>query len=275
MRVETHNVYDPDKPKEITPREEFEFNLDRTDTVLKYLKEIKPEAVEDYVDALNNRLLEAVEGFESPQFDVGELLEDLPDISGYPDLVESIVLFTCMQLGIKEGNLDGKVEVTSLMYTKSFRRLGYHRVKALVELLGVEEGVPVYKEIVARKLRADRATLDDKTSALETMPQAVKNWTNIGLADFTVAVIDDHRVLYRFDSCLVPESLRDFNDPDIAYLASCYTGDSPEFNPGRKRYMRRTQTLHHGTFCDEFYWDVDVYPDPEQPTLEFTRTLGK
>ncbi len=82
-------------------------------------------------------------------------------------------------------------------------------------------------------------------------------------------------VLYRFDNCLTHEALRDLNDPDIAYLASCYVGDAEEFNTGRTRYLRRTQTLHHGDFCDELYWDVDFHTDPEQPSLEFTRMLGK
>jgi hypothetical protein len=82
-------------------------------------------------------------------------------------------------------------------------------------------------------------------------------------------------VLFRFDRCLTHEALRDLNDPDIAYLASCYIGDAEEFNPGRTRYVRRTQTLHHGDFCDELYWDVDFHTDPEQPSLEFTRMLGK
>jgi hypothetical protein len=151
--------------------------------------------------------------------------------------------------------------------------MGYHRVKALAELL--EDGVEVYKEMVSRKLIDDREKLDDMRTPLETMPSAIKSWTEIGLGDFTVAVLDDHRILYRFDSCLVPEALKDFNDPDIAYLCSCYTGDSPEWNIGRRRYMRRTQTLHHAPFCDEFYWDVEAYPDPEQPKIEFTKKLGK
>lgn len=276
MRVETHNVYDPDKPKMVKPREEIEFNLDRTDDVLMYLSEIRPGAVEGYVEKLNDRLQDAVgDSVGSPVFDVGDMLDDRPHIRGHPDLMESIIRLTCMHLGVQEDDIPDEVEVTSLIYTKGFRRLGYHRVKALIELLGEDEGVPLYKEIVSRKLISNRATLDDKTTALETMPQAVKNWTDIGLADFTLAVLDDHRVLYRFDSCLVPASLEDFNDPDIAYLSSCYTGDNPEFNPGRKRYMRRTQTLHHAPFCDEFYWDVEVYPDQKQPELKLTEKLGK
>ena len=275
MRIETHNVYDPKKPTEVTIRGEVEYNLSSTNDLLRLLGEVRDGIVEGYVRALNSRLMGSIGGFnEYSSFDLEEMLKDNPDIKSYPDLIKSITRFTYMHLGVSaDTDPDEKIMVASLNYTKSFRRLGYHRVKALAELL--DDGVEVYKEIVARNLRAARANLKDGTLAVEMMPNAIRNWTNSGLGDFTVAVLDDHRVLYRFDKCLVPEAMRDFNDPDIAYLASCYTGDSPEWNPGRKRHMRRTQTLHHAPFCDEFYWDDEHHPKAKQPELGFTENLGK
>ena len=274
MRVETHNVYDPEKPTEVTLRGEVEYNIGSTDDLLRNLGEVREGVVDEYVAVLNDRLLEAVGDYVFPSFDLGEMLEENPDIEGYPDLIDSIVRFVVMHLGAPSNtDPDKKVMVTSMGYTKSFRRLGYHRVKALVELL--DDGVEVYKEIVARSLVAARVNLKDETLAVEMMPNAIRNWTNSGLADFTVAVLDEHRVIFRFNKCLVPEAMKDFNDPDTAYLASCYTSDSPEWNPGRKRYMRRTQTLHHALFCDEFYWDDEFHPKAKQPELEFTENLGK
>ncbi|MFX0096014.1 MAG: hypothetical protein ACFFBD_30020, partial [Candidatus Hodarchaeota archaeon] len=96
----------------------------------------------------------------------------------------------------------------------------------------------------------------------------------IGLGDFTAAILDDNMILYRFDSCLTHEALKDLNDPDFAYLCSCYKGDVEGFNY-KNHYLRRTQTLHHGDFCDELYWNPHVHSDPKQPPLEFTRKLGK
>lgn len=71
------------------------------------------------------------------------------------------------------------------------------------------------------------------------------------------------------------EVLKDFNDPDIAYLCSCYLRDSPSNNEGYIVHMRKTQTLHHAKFCDEFYWNNYVHPDAEQPSLEFVENMGK
>jgi len=69
--------------------------------------------------------------------------------------------------------------------------------------------------------------------------------------------------------------VKDFDDPDIAYLATCYIGDNPEWNKDKIIHMRRTQTLHHAKFCDEMYWNNYVHPDAEQPTLEFIEDIGK
>ena len=79
----------------------------------------------------------------------------------------------------------------------------------------------------------------------------VKTWIDFGLADFARLDIDDHKVLFRFDSCLTPEAMKDLNDPEWAYLSSCYVTDAPEFNYGPQR-LRRTQTLHTAPWCDEF-----------------------
>ena len=94
----------------------------------------------------------------------------------------------------------------------------------------------------------------------------------MGLADFTVAVFDEHMVLYRFDRCAMHECIKHLDDPDYAALA-CHIGDLEGAHPGKNSRMRRSQTLHVGDFCDEFCWDSDVYNEPVQPSLEFTRSL--
>ena len=109
----------------------------------------------------------------------------------------------------------------------------------------------------------------------ETHKNAVNYWCEIGLADFASCVLDDYKIVYRFDSCITHEALKDLNDPDIAYLCSCYIGDVSSYHWNDTTPFRRTQTLHHGDFCDELYWNRYVYSNPEQPSLEFTRNIGK
>jgi hypothetical protein len=105
---------------------------------------------------------------------------------------------------------------------------------------------------------------------IERSDRAIKRWTETGLGNFTRVIFDNHKILYKFDKCMTPEVLKELNDPEFAYLCSCYVGDAPDFNFGNQ-FLRRTQTLHHGSFCDELYWDPRVHDDPEQPPLEFTK----
>jgi len=285
MKVETHSAFNPEKKIMTDPQEIIEAGFEWTDTILRHLDEFRPDDTSRFAIVLKDRLQDAVNSFkvEPLVFDTEDMSQDLSYLGNHPDLRELIVRFVFKQLDLPAGYTpgSGEVEVSSLNDARAWRRLSYHRVKALVDLLGREEGVPLYKEIVARKLVADRVERErseegeEEVSSVEQIGRAVKAWTDYGLADFTVAVLDDHMVLYRFDSCLTHEALKDLEDPDIAYLASCYVGDAEEFNAGRARRLRRTQTLHHGDFCDELYWDADFHTDPEQPSLEFTRNLGK
>lgn len=285
MKVETYKAYNPDKRIKVSLQERVGRSFKWTDHMLRFLDDIRPDATSRYVPALKGRLLDAVGEYRvaPPSFDTEETLQDPSHLGNHPDLQDLIVRFVCKHLDLPTGYepCPEEIEVTSLNEARARNRLSYHRVKALVDLLGREEGIPLYKEIVSRILVAERVESErlekgeKQISTVENIEHAVKAWTDYGLADFTVAVIDDHMVLYRFDNCLTHEALRDLDDPDIAYLASCYVGDAEEFNTGRTRYLRRTQTLHHGDFCDELYWDVDFLTDPEQPSLEFTRMLGK
>ena len=290
MKVENHKAYNPNNRVKVSPQETIGRCFKWTDHMLRYLDEFRPDVTSRYVLALNGRLQDAVGGFRvaPPSFDTEEMMQGLPHLGNHSDLQDLIIRVICKHLDLPSHHKPGpeEIEVTSLNDAKAARRISYHRVKTLVDLLGREEGIPLYKEMVNWILVAERVKRErnrkerpekgeKEISSAENVERAVKAWTDYGLADFTVAVIDEHMVLYRFDSCLTHEALKDFNDPDIAYLASCYVGDAEEFNTGRARHMRRTQTLHHGDFCDELYWDADFHADPEQPSLEFTRKLGK
>ncbi len=289
MKVETYEVFNPEAKVEINPVQSIKMAFFRTDQNLRHIGEIKPEIMDDYLAALKKRLAEELADFtiDVSAFDLDEMTGDLRALKDQPDLVELVLRYVSVQLDLPGDYQPGpeKIEVTSLTRFKSFTRLSYHRIKACADVLGDEQGIQLWKAAILRRVEEERVkVVKDKQERLEKGEEeqpltevregAINNWTRIGLADFTAAFLDDHKVLYRFDRCLVPESLKDFEDPDFAYLCSCFYGDSQGYNQEKTIHMRRTQTLHHGAFCDEFYWDSRVYDNPEQPSLEFTQNLG-
>jgi len=290
MYVKNYRVFNPDALVELDISETIKQAFARTDQILVHVGTIRPEVTAEYSLALKMRLLDVVQdaSVDSSSFELGDMSDGLEPLKDHLGLQDLIFRFVGMHLELAQDyqlRPDETVQVTSLNHAKAFERLSYHRTKACADVLGDEQGVQLWKAVVARlledeKIEYERAKQErvergeDEPTSAEIIERAIKRWTEIGLGDFTVVVFDDSKTLYRFDSCLTHEALKDSNDPDFAYLCSCYIGDAEGYN-FCNRYLRRTQTLHHGDFCDELYWDPRVYHDPRQPSLEFTQKLGK
>jgi hypothetical protein len=289
MKIEIYNVFDPNATVELDLGESIRQALASTNRIIGHVKGIMPEIASRYVSALKKRLVDATHGpgVDATSFGLDDMSADLEHLKDDEELQNLVLQFVCQQLDLPKGFQLGpdKIKVASLNYFRSFRRPSYHRAKSCADVLGDERGVRLWKEIVARVLQEAKIQYEqdrqeriaqgqDEPTLAEARESSIKAWTESGMGDFTLAIFDDDKILYRFDSCLTHEALKDLDDPDWAYLCSCYVSDAPGFN-FRNRYLRRTQTLHHGDFCDELYWDSSVYHEPEQPDLEFTRKLGK
>jgi hypothetical protein len=282
MQIRNFKGFNSEVKVHINPSSKVEQEFRLTDLVLQYLQTNQPSIVPEYIQALKKRLVEDIADFhiKLSLFDLNSVRKDLTVLGDYTELQELVVQFTCKNLEISTENQvrSNETEILSINRVKAQEVLSYYRVKALVDILGVEQAVPLWKEIVDFRIiseREKRQTNLENLSMKDNLEQAVGIWTKIGMADFTRAIFDENKYLFRFDSCFTHEVLKDFNDPDIAYLATCYIGDAEEFNKGKTVKLRRTQTLHHGDFCDELYWNSTVHKDVEQPSLEFTKKLGK
>jgi hypothetical protein len=282
MQIKNFKGFNPQVKVQINPSRKVEQEFRQTDLVLQYLKTNQPIVVQEYIKALKRRLVENLEDFhiELSFFDLDSVRKNLTVLGDYTELQELLVQFTCKNLEISTENQvrSNETEILSINRVKAQEVLSYYRVKALVDILGKEQAVPLWKEIVAFRIIASREkgqTNIEQLSMMENFERAVGIWTKIGMADFTRAIFDENKYLFRFDSCFTHEVLKNFNDPDISYLATCYIGDAEEFNKEKTVKLRRTQTLHHGDFCDELYWNSNVHKDVEQPSLEFTKKLGR
>ncbi|MGY5877149.1 MAG: hypothetical protein RTU30_15465 [Candidatus Thorarchaeota archaeon] len=290
MKVEVYDAFNPDAIMKINPREFVHTSLGKVNTILKYLSELRPELSVHYITALKKRLLGVVNNFHVKATLLGDkdVIDNLEYLKGHLDLQNLIFQFACKHLNITDADRlkHDEIEVSSFNYTKAFERLPYQILKAFTEILDDEQTKTLWASIVSKRLADERADYEKaveerkkkgekKSTPSEHRARTIKRWCEMGLADFTMGLYDEHKVLYRFDRCLTHEVLKDLYDPDWAYLSSCYVGDHPDYNSFGKQYLKRTQTLHHGDFCDELYWYIDVHTDPQRPSLEFTRNLGK
>ena len=289
MEIKAYKAWNPDAVRKTTPNKRIRESFERTDSILSYLNELKPEITAEYVTALTKRLADVVKDFEMDTgfLDQEEITRDLEHLNSHSDLRDAIMLYVFKHLDLPKTPISGSEEIgiKSLNNTKANERLAYHTAKTFADVLGDEEAIPLWKRVVAKRLEARKVKYEkrwerkEKGEGIPTLTEererAIKLWTEIGLGNFVACVFDEHSHVFRFDKCITHEALKDLEDPDWAYLATCYIGDVPEYNYVGTKYLRRTQTLHHGAFCDEFYWDNRFHKDPEQPELEFTQNLGR
>jgi len=281
MEIKSHKCYNAKAEIEDDPNIWIQNEFEKMNSVIKYLTEFKPDMVDDYIQHLIKRVINAIDSTEKKDgyYELPTIEEKYELLDKYPKLRTLIREFYLVHLNpMKKSPTDSKKFIVyGLNESMAFRRISYHRVKSFTEMLGKEEGIELFTKILSRMIEDSTKKYPQKSDVTITKQRenSIKSWCAIGMADFTVCLLDEHMNIYRFDSCFAHEALKDFNDPDIAYYASCYGADIPAFNKGRIIHIRRSQTLHHEEFCDELYWDSRVHKNPEMPSIDFIRNLGK
>ncbi len=279
MEIKTHKCYNAKAEIEINPNSWIQNQMGTMNSVLRYLTELNPKLIDDYVQHMIQRLKNAIDsiGKKDGFYDFQVKEQKFESLDKYPELKELTREFLLVNMNpLKKLPKDSeKYIIYGLNEAMAGERISYHRVKSFEEILGRKVGIALYTKILT-KIVEDMYTNNPQKSDIsisKNHERAIKSWCQRGIADFTFCRLDEHMTIYRFDSCFTHEALKDFNDPDIAYYASCYIGDISTYNKCRIIHMRRTQTLHHGDFCDELYWDSRVHKNPKQPSLDFTRKL--
>ncbi len=268
------------------PEEFIKARLERVDSITKFLKLIKLEDLDLYISNLKDMFNEIVGNynFDTEAFNWRLIRKDFELLQNFPNLEKLIFLYICKTLRLpgSYASVQGEIELSFIDWFKALRRIPYYLVRTLADTYGKEKGIEIYKQIVPYYLKELKSKNENEkpedpksVKILDMNKKQTEAWCECGMADFALCIFDDYKVVYRFDSCLTHEVLKEFNDPDIAYLSSCYLSDHLEYNIGKIIRLRRVQTLHHAKFCDELYWNNYVHPDTEQPSLEFTKNIGK
>jgi hypothetical protein len=281
MKEKYYKCYNAESIVEFDPVERMKNHIKRTDSIITNLKKIRKDILANYIEAFSKRLIVEIKEYNIDSSSlITEIKNELRFVKTDEKLTKLVIRYMAKEMEIPDSSkIESKeAKFKILSWTKAFERLSYFRVKAFTDILGKEKGIELYTELLGLYVKEmkENSKINEKHTVKSRNEGAVKRWCEEGIADFTFTFIDDNQVLYRFDKCITHEALKDLNDPDIAYIASCYMGDIKEWNEGDIIHLKRTQTLHHGDFCDELYYDTRVHKKPpKQPTLEFSKSIGK
>ena len=281
MEEKYYKCYNADAILELNPADKIRDAIKRTDDIIKYIVKLRNGIAPDYVEALIKRLLNEVNGYtiDTKSVNLKKVESNLAHLKFDALLTNLVIRYMAMKLSIpKDTKIPSKIaEFTTLNRAMAMEGMNYYRVKAFEDILGKEEGIKLYTDIlklIVKEMKS-KEEINEKDTVKSRGERAINWWCKTGVGDFTFILYDENKIIYRFDRCVTHEALKHHNDPDIAYIASCFIGDIDEWNEGEFIHLRRTQTLHHADFCDELYWDTRVHNNPEQPSLEFTRKIGE
>ena len=285
MEIKECKFYNSNAKREIVFKDYVRNNIKNTDSGIKFFNKLNSDKTTGYLQAFEKRLVKVIDDFKFnvDLFDFESLNQELSILNEYPELEAIISNFLCKLLELPKdlNSIEEKISLRYYNIAKGLRHLNYYRVKAIEDIFGKEEATRLYKEIVGYLIEEEKKLnppkiFDDpkKATRIGSRERILKQYREFGVGDFTIVIYDDYKELYKFDRCITHEVLKEFNDPDIAYLSSCYYRDHPNSNEGHTIIMRKTQTLHHKSFCDELYWNNVVHPNAEQPSLKFVEKLG-
>ncbi len=282
MEIVTYRNKNPNSTSEYEPESIIKNAFSGIELILKYIDELRPDIREDYIQTLRKNLIEETNGYQINYkvFDLESMTKELVLLNDYPDIQELVIKLTCKYMNTpKDYHPEhGKFPLNDNEHSRVFLLWRYYRTKSFLDTLGREDGIKFWKKIVVKI--AD--LVDSEDEERKPIKEVGNEWEKFGKnnihdksMDFTIVRFDENRVLVKFDWCPVQESLEYLNDPELSYLCYCYMGDINDKRTTKIRRRRRSQTLHLGEFCDEFFWDNEKVPDAKQPPLEFIRKLGK
>ncbi|TFH06026.1 MAG: hypothetical protein E4H14_11605 [Candidatus Thorarchaeota archaeon] len=219
MEVKHYKSEITDPKRMINPLDAIIENCSSLDHVLRYLSQLKPKRVNDYVIALEKRLQENIKDYQInySTLDIDKVLKNCEFLNRYHELRELMIQFVFNELKLPmvfQPTSEG-VEVSLMNWLRSCNVFRYHRVKAIVDIMDREEGIQLWKDMVYR------ATQDSLKSSKEECHPPIKEITEgwkkegeTGESNFELTVVsyDDHKVALKFDRCPVFDSVRHLED---------------------------------------------------------------
>jgi len=222
-------------------------------------------------------MIESLTGMIQNRDQVASHLEYMGLLDEHNNLAKADALGSlALQFMLEQLNLstveEGKARPLFLNVEKADNIIPYTALTHLVNMFGRDQGIELWKEFI--EFRAKKAPPPPpEFNSFKAMREGVNRMHESGGFAFTVHDFDENMYVGRFDKCVVYDSLKDAEDHELAYYVTCYSGMTIGNRQEWCVRMRRTQTLFSADYCDELYWNRDVYDEPTQPPLEFTKKM--
>jgi len=274
---EYYGTYNDDASGDVGLEGQIRDFLYSMELMFSYIESSKPDILESFLEKVDGKYSKELEGISYVLGDVGfdKISEDHTLLGSYPHFKDLGLKIIMKYIPLKEGYVlkEEPDPIRWIDYCRAKYTLLYHKITALVEILGREPGIEFFKDFV--DYWGEELAKEPKgTHTIEQVREnRVKAWNEGGAMEFGVVDVGEAAFLAKFDRCVSYESMKHVDDQELAYWVVCYPGARLLEYVHENISMRRTQTLFTADFCDELRWDRHIHPEIEQPSLEFSRKI--
>jgi hypothetical protein len=263
------------QPYEYFTREAF----NRLNFIIGFVEEQKPKIKAKFIENLIAQYKKLVkEDFvKKKKINLKEILTDFKLLQKLPELAQLSLNFYLQNLQLDD-DVDwkkdkAKVVNKNLLY--SFLLPRYYNLSTLIETMGREEGIKLYKRYITHFLIDRLKNQEDRYKNIDELYEnRRKPSTTVSEWSIYYGLINDGKYFYRNNNCTWADALADFSDKELVYLVCCY-GDYEGVKSHNKHFILTMEhTIAEGDpYCSRVIHDTRVDYDLRHPQKEFWDNL--
>jgi len=272
-------VLNPDVLEKLVEVQPFEYArrepLKRLNFLLGFVKKISPDSIEKYVSNLTEKYKALVkEDFvDKRKIVLKEVFDEYTLLEKYSELAKSSLNYYLHLYQIPE-NVNwkkDKIKVPNKNHLLSFLHPRYYNLLTLVETIGREEAIKLYKQYITHYYIAGRKNRENDCPDVKTLFENRIDPKNEP-SDWVVVVglINEGKYAFKNENCMWVDVLQDLPDPELKYYICCYGDYEAAKFKNENFILTMEHTIAQGDpYCSRVYHDTRIDYDLHHPPKEF------
>ena len=266
-----------DATVEINPKEQAsQFVLSRLDYLIGFIRERSPDNIDAFTKNLENRYLKLTESeyISNKGVDLSDLLSEFNNLHDCPSLAKAAMNYYFQVLDFSdESAWDENIVVVNRNYHQAFLHPRYYNLLTLIETVGREEAISLWKRFFTQYVIDDRIPRETPFVDLETLfAERMAAIDENNPSDWVMirGMIAEGKYAYRNDNCFWVDSLEDLPDSEIKYYVCCYGDYEGTRDYDERIVLTMEHTIAKGDlYCSRVMHDTRVDFDLRHPPKEF------
>lgn len=261
--------------KDLQPYEDFTREaFNRLNFIIGFVEEQNPKIKDKYIENLIAQYKKLVkEDFvNKKKIDLKEVLPDFKQLQKQPELAKLSLNFYLQNLQLAD-DVDWKKDKAKIINKNllhSFLLPRYCNLSALIETMGRDEGIKLYKRYITHYLIERRKTRKNTYESIEELFEARQKLSPLLEWSVHYGLINEGKYFYRNNNCTWVDALQDYPDSELKYLICCY-GDYEGVKLHNENFILTMEhTIAEGDpYCSRVIHDTRVDYELHHPTKDF------